>query len=157
MARLTKAERAEALRQKAEKLEAEAHLAERMKDADKIPTCPHCGGRTFKVYTYTTVAQSISYGDEAGEESWDDYESGDHTDLNESATCAECDADAQDVLEQHGWTFYDGPVATKKQAELRAKATKFDEIRAELIDEDGEWIELNSCADAIQNISGLIR
>src|SRR3954471_16383991 len=100
----------EELRAEADRIEAAARKAERLEDADKIPTCPECGGRIFQVYTWTTVGQSISYEEDDEDGDWcDDYESGDHTDVNASAECGECGADVEEMLEQHGWTFYDAP------------------------------------------------
>lgn len=110
MPRLSKSERAEQLRRKAQELEAQERFDARMKTAATIPTCPECGSRDFKVYTYTTVAQSINFEDDEQDGDWgDDYESGDHTDVNESAECGECGADVAPMLQQHGWTFYAAP------------------------------------------------
>lgn len=96
MARKTAAE----LRAEADRIEAEELKAERLATADNIPTCPHCGGRAFEVSTYTIVSQSINYEDDEDDGSWDDdYESGDHTDINSSASCNGCGADARPVLE----------------------------------------------------------
>ena len=103
------------LREEADRIEAEALKAERLADAARIPTCPDCGGRSFSISTWTTVSQSIEFEENPDEDTtadgdWgDDYESGDHTDVNESATCNGCGADVQEVLEAHGWTFYDDP------------------------------------------------
>ena len=105
-----------ALRAEADRIEAEDLKAERLKDAARIPTCPACGGRSFNISAWTTVSQSIEFPEDPDEDTtaedceWgDDYESGDHTDENASATCNGCGADAQEVLEAHGWTFYDDP------------------------------------------------
>jgi len=104
------------LRAEADRIEAEEQKTTRLADAERIPTCPHCGGRRFKVYAWTLVSQSIQFEEDPDETTtaddgdWDDdYEGGDHTDTNDSATCTECGADAQEVLEAHGWTFYDDP------------------------------------------------
>jgi hypothetical protein len=100
----------EELRAEADRIEREAHKAERLEDADKIPTCPECGGRIFKIESWTVVGQSISYEeDEDGGDWCDDYDSGDHTDESCGATCDECGADVEEMLGQHGWTFYDAP------------------------------------------------
>lgn len=153
----SKSEQAAELRRKAEEIEQEEHLAERMKDAGTIPTCPKCGGRTFIVNTYTTVAQSIIYGDEEGEEEWgDDYESGDHTDVNESAMCSECGADAQEVLEAHDWTFYDEPRPTGEQADLETKAARYDAIVKLLVNEHGTWRTEVNGGDLVQDVSLII-
>jgi hypothetical protein len=108
----------EELRAEADRIEAANLKAERMADAGRIPTCPNCGGRQFNVSTWTTVSQSILFEEDPDEDTtdedceWgDDYESGDHTDINESAVCGSCGTDVQDVLEAHGWTFYDDPKA----------------------------------------------
>lgn len=102
------------LRAEADRIEAEELLAERLKTADKIPTCPNCGGRVFNIDAYTIVSQSISFegaddeGDPDGD--WrDDYQSGDHTDVSVAARCTWCEADVRPVLERHGWTFYADP------------------------------------------------
>lgn len=100
------------LRREADRIEAEELKAERLKSAGKIPTCPECGGRSFEVATWTIVSQSICYDEDDDEDAceWDDdYESGDHTDLNHSATCNDCGADARAMLESHGWKFYADP------------------------------------------------
>jgi hypothetical protein len=115
-------EEAARIKAEAERMEAKERLDARMKDAARIPTCPNCGGRRFKVDAWTIVSQSILFPEpEDGEEQvddtitkddydWDDdYQSGDHTELYESASCNACGADVQDVLEAHGWTFYDDP------------------------------------------------
>ena len=125
---------AAALRAEADRIEAEELKAERLKDAQRIPTCPQCGGRSFKVFTYTTVAQSALFPEDPDEDAtaeafeWDDdYESGDHTEQNESAYCNHCNADVQEVLEAHGWTFYGDPEALtteKKPEEARCPCTK---------------------------------
>lgn len=115
--------RAEALR-----IEAEALKAERLKDAAKIPTCPTCGGRSFRIDTWTTVSQTAAFPEGPYEEDddqtaddwaedyeWEDYQSGDHTEMNESAWCNGCGGDVQEVLEGFGWTFYDDPHAHTAQ------------------------------------------
>lgn len=123
----TKAERArakaEAARKEAERLEAEALKDERMLTAGKVPTCPECGGRSFKIGAYTTVYQSIQFVEDADDKSthedcdWgDDYESGDHTDISESAECNDCGTDVQEMLERFGWTFYAEPQPLAKAA-----------------------------------------
>jgi len=102
----------EELRAEADRIEAAARKAERLKDADKIPTCPKCGGRVFKIDSWTIVGQSISYEEDEDDGDWcDDYQSGDHTDENASAECCECGEveEVEEMLERHGWTFYDGP------------------------------------------------
>jgi len=118
--RATKAERAraraEAARKEAERLEAEELKAERMLTAAKVPTCPECGGRSFKIGAWTTVYQSIQFEEDADDTTthedceWgDDYESGDHTDINDTAECNACGADVDEVLERFGWTFHADP------------------------------------------------
>jgi hypothetical protein len=111
-------QRAADLKAEAERLEKAERLTERMATADKVPTCPTCGGRSFHISTWTIVSQSIEFGDDADSDKddceWgDDYASGDHTDLNQEATCNECGMDVQDVLEKFGWIFYDDPEASK--------------------------------------------
>lgn len=103
------------LRAEADRIEEAELLAERLKTADTIPTCPECGGRSFKIYAWTEVGQSIDFerDEEAGD--WDDdYESGDHTDQNASARCNHCDHDMRRTLEAHGWTFYADPAPADK-------------------------------------------
>lgn len=149
---MTKSERAAELRRQAEELEKQEHLAERLKDADTIPTCPHCGSRVFTVGSWTTVAQSISYEDDEDDGDWgDDYQSGDHTDESAYATCAECHADAQEVLEKHGWTFYDDPkpegsttISAIDAKHLRSAATRLTEgaLSAEAALDMGKMIAL---------------
>jgi hypothetical protein len=118
---MTKAERAEQMRREAERLAAEALKEERLSTADKVPTCPHCGGRVFKVGTWTTVCMSIAFDDDDPEGEWcDDYESGDHTDQNAFALCCSCLADVEDVLRRHGWTFYHDPRAKQRRGGKRA-------------------------------------
>lgn len=99
----------EELRAEADRIERETRKAERMKNADTIPTCPTCGGRIFRIDTWTIVTQSITFENDADGEWCDDYQSGDHTDENATAECAECGEDVEEILEQHGWTFYDNP------------------------------------------------
>jgi DNA-directed RNA polymerase subunit RPC12/RpoP len=101
------------LRAEADRIERETRKAERLADADTIPTCPECGSRVFKIDSWTVVGQSISFEQDEKDGDWcDDYQSGDHTDENANAECAECGADVEDVLERHGWTFYDAPQPT---------------------------------------------
>lgn len=100
------------MRAEADALEDAALKVERLKTADTIPTCPECGGRSFKIGAYTVVHQSINFEEAEDGDGGDwgsDYESGDHTDESESATCNHCGADVQEVLEAFGWTFYDAP------------------------------------------------
>jgi hypothetical protein len=112
MARKTAAQ----LREEADRLEAEETKRDRMADAHRIPTCPECGGRSFRIDAYTIVSQSALFVEDPDENTkasdfdWDDdYESGDHTDQNQEATCNGCGANADEVLEAFGWTFYDEP------------------------------------------------
>jgi hypothetical protein len=107
------------LRAEADRIEAEELKATRLADAARIPTCPNCGGRSFSISAWTLVSQSIMFPEDPDDDTtaddcdWaEDYESGDHTDTNESATCTGCGTDVQDVLEAHGWIFYDDPKPT---------------------------------------------
>lgn len=110
----------EELRAEADRIERETRKAEHLKDADTIPTCPECGGRIFKIGAWTVVTQSIEFSDDAEGDWCDDYGSGDHTEMNTDAECVECGTDAYELLERHGWTFYDDPKPlnqTKQSAE----------------------------------------
>jgi hypothetical protein len=103
-----------ALRAEADRIEAEALKAERLADAARIPTCPTCGGREFKIGTWSIVSQTALFPtdpdtDEITERWGDDYESGDHTELNATAECNACGEDVEEILEAHGWRFYDEP------------------------------------------------
>ncbi len=98
-------------------IEAAQLKAERMKTADKIPTCPECGGRSFKIGAWTVVTQSIDFAEDEDGEWSDDYESGDHGETNESAECNECGANVRAMLEAHGWTFYAEPAPDSKGGE----------------------------------------
>lgn len=106
--------RAEQLRKEADDIEAAEFKTERLKTADTIPTCQNCGGRSFKIYAWTVVSQSIAYDqaeDKDGGEWGEDYEGGDHTEQSESAMCNRCAADVRPMLETFGWTFYGEPEA----------------------------------------------
>ncbi|HEY7194246.1 MAG TPA: hypothetical protein VH439_10940 [Gemmatimonadales bacterium] len=109
---------AQDLRDEADRIEAAEFKAERLADANTIPTCPNCGGRVFNIAAWTIVSQSISFEDDTDDGDWcDDYQSGDHTDESSSAECRACGADVEEVLERFGWSFYDGPTRRTPEAQ----------------------------------------
>jgi hypothetical protein len=126
-----------------------------MKTADTIPTCLECGSRIFGIDAYGIATADISFEEDEEDGEWGQCdERGDHGNENCGAICSECDTDMEPVLVKHGWTFYE-TVAKPELAELRVKAAKLDAIMSVLVDEQG-WIELRSCADAIQDISMIL-
>lgn len=99
---------AEALRKQAEEIEHAEYMAERMATADTIPTCPKCGSRVFNIYAYGEAEAEYEYDDD-GNGDWlpDTVGTGDHGDTSSAAICAECYADAEELLGRFGWTFYE--------------------------------------------------
>lgn len=111
--------RIDALRAALTKLSAEVTTAEqekldKMATADKVPTC-ECGSRSFNIRSWGITSQSIEFADDAENaddcEWGDDYEGADHGTPYASATCNDCEADVEEILERFGWTFHNDPVA----------------------------------------------
>jgi hypothetical protein len=128
MTKTTEALRAKAalLEAEAAQLEAEAHLAERMEDADTIPTCPECGGREFEISAHGTVTErTISFEDDpAGDWLDDGADRPDHGEYTVLAECVNCSADEgviRKMLEGHGWAFYGDPVRLPRLDGYRVK------------------------------------
>jgi hypothetical protein len=119
---------ADRLRLEAEKAEAAELLAERLKEADTIPCCPHCGSRVFRIYAFGEAAADWDQDECDGDGDWipESVGTADHGDANSSAHCVDCDAEITETLAQHGWKFYETTPRGENQKLRDALAALFE-------------------------------